>query len=74
MNFTTVYTAYALLHIHEQNIIFKYTTMGPFILKEMKYNLYYGGVRGNVLLTLLVACSFCVCLLYLYFIPVDVGT
>ena len=29
-------TAYALWRIHEQNSIFKYTTMGPMIQKEMK--------------------------------------
>ena len=42
-------TAYALQRIHEQNSIFKYTTMGPMIPKEMKYNLHYGDVRGDVL-------------------------
>ena len=35
--------------MHEQNSIFKYTTMGPTIPKEMKYNLHYGDVRGDVL-------------------------
>ena len=34
-------TAYALYRIHEQISIFKYNTMGPLILKEMKYNLHY---------------------------------
>ena len=29
-------TAYALWRIHEQNSIFKYTIIGPMILKEMK--------------------------------------
>ena len=29
---------------------FKYITMGPMILKEMKHNLHYGKVRGDVLL------------------------
>ena len=42
-------TAYALKRIHEQNSILKYTTMGPMILKEMKYNLHYCDVRGDVL-------------------------
>ena len=37
--------AYAIWHIHEQNSIFKYTTMGPMIPKEMEYNLHYGDVR-----------------------------
>ena len=27
----------------------KYTTMGPMIPKEKKYNLHYGDVRGDVL-------------------------
>ena len=35
-------TAYALYSIHEQNSIFKDSTMGPMIPKEMKYNLHYG--------------------------------
>ena len=39
-------TAYALLRIHEQN----YTTMEPMIPKEIKYNLHYSDVRGDVLL------------------------
>ena len=34
-------TAYALLHIHEQNSIFKDSTMGPMIPKETKYNLHF---------------------------------
>ena len=42
--------AYALSRMYEQNSIFKYTTMCPMILKEMKYNLHYGDVRGDVLL------------------------
>ena len=42
-------TAYALYRIHEQNSIFKCTTMGPMIPKEMKYNLHYGDERGDVL-------------------------
>ena len=42
-------TAYALLRIHEQNFVFKYTTMGPMISKEMKYNRHYGDVRGDIL-------------------------
>ena len=46
-------TAYALKRIHEQNSIFKYTTMGPMIPKEMKYNLHYGDARGEVCLTAL---------------------
>ena len=29
-------------------LLFKYTTMGPMIPKEMKYNLHYGDVRGDV--------------------------
>ena len=33
--------------MHEQNFIFKDTTMGSMIPKEMKYNLYYGDVRGD---------------------------
>ena len=41
-------TAYALYRIHEQNSIFKYTTLGRMIPKEMKYNLHYGNVRGKV--------------------------
>ena len=40
---------YALLRIHKQNSIFKYTIMGPMIPKEMKNNLHYGEVRGDVL-------------------------
>ena len=39
----------ATLPTPEQNSIFKYTTMGPMIQKEMKYNLHYGNVRGDVL-------------------------
>ena len=35
--------------MREQNCIFKDTTMGPIITKEMKYNLHYGEVRGIVL-------------------------
>ena len=35
-------TAYALWRIHEQNSIFKDSTIGPVIPKEMKYNLHYG--------------------------------
>ena len=42
-------TAYALQHIHEQNSIFKDSTMGPMIPKEMKYNLHYGKVQGDIL-------------------------
>ena len=42
-------SAYALSRIHEQNSIFKYTTMDQMIPKEMKYNLHYGDVRGDVL-------------------------
>ena len=42
-------TAYALYRTHEQNSIFKYTTMGPMITEEMKYNLHYADVRGDVL-------------------------
>ena len=34
-------TAYALQRTHDQNSIFKDTTMGPMIPKEMKYNLHY---------------------------------
>ena len=34
-------TAYGLYRIHERNSIFKYTTMGPVIPKEMKYNPHY---------------------------------
>ena len=33
-------TAYALYRIHEQNSIFKDSTMGPRIPKEMKYYLH----------------------------------
>ena len=33
-------TAYALLRIHEQNSIFKWTIMGPVIPKEMKYKVF----------------------------------
>ena len=40
-------TAYAFLCKNEQNSIFKYTTMGPMIPKEMKYNLHYCDVRGR---------------------------
>ena len=43
------HSAYALWRIHEQNSISKDTTMGPMIPKEMKYNLHYGKVRGDVL-------------------------
>ena len=43
-------TAYALLRKHEQNFIFKYTTVDPVIQKEMNYNLHYGIGRGDVLL------------------------
>ena len=32
---------FATLLTPEQNSIFKYTTMGPMIPKEMKYNLHY---------------------------------
>ena len=32
---------------HEQNSIIKYTTMGPMITKEMKYNLHYDEVKGD---------------------------
>ena len=32
---------YGLENGSEQNSIFKYTTMGPMIPKEMKYNLHY---------------------------------
>ena len=45
-------TAYALWRIYEQNSILKYTAEGsmiPMIPKEMKYNLDYGEVRGDVL-------------------------
>ena len=36
------YTAYALLPKHEQNFIFKDTTMGPMIPKEIKIlNIYW---------------------------------
>ena len=42
-------TAYALQRIHEQDSIFKDSTMGPMIPKEMKYNLHYGKVLGDVL-------------------------
>ena len=38
------------LPLHEQNSIFKYTTIGPVIPKEMEYNLYYDEVRGDVVL------------------------
>ena len=41
-------TAYTLQRIHEQNSIFKDTTMSPMIPKEMKYNPHYGEVRGDV--------------------------
>ena len=41
------HTAYALLRILKKNPILKYTTMGPMIPKEMKYNLHYGDVRGD---------------------------
>ena len=42
-------SAFALYRIHEQNSIFKYTTMCPMIPKEMIYNLHCGDVRGDVL-------------------------
>ena len=32
--------------MHQQNTIFKYTTMGPMIPKEMKYYVHYGDVRA----------------------------
>ena len=38
-------TAYALLRIHEQNSISKYTTLGPVIPKKMKYNLHHGDLN-----------------------------
>ena len=41
--------AYAVQRIHKQNSIFKYTTIGPMIPKEMKYNLHCCDVRGYVL-------------------------
>ena len=47
MKFATL--PYALLRIQKQNSIFKYTRMGPLIQKEMKYNLHYGDVRGDIL-------------------------
>ena len=37
-------TVNALQIIHEQNSIFKDTTLGPMIPKEMKYNLHYDEV------------------------------
>ena len=43
-------TAYVLQRIHEQNSIFKYTTMGLMIQKEMKYNLQCDDVRGDVVI------------------------
>ena len=30
-------------------MVFKNTTMGPLVPQEMKYNLHYGDVRGDVL-------------------------
>ena len=42
-------TAYALSVYMSRNSIFKYTTMGSMIPKEMKYNLHYGDVRGDIL-------------------------
>ena len=36
---------------YEQNSILKYTTMSQMIPKEMKYNMHYGDVRGDVLPT-----------------------
>ena len=42
-------TAYAPKRIHEQNSVFKYTTMGQMIPKEMKHNLHCGDVWGDVL-------------------------
>ena len=48
MKFATLLTPSS---VYEQNSNFKYTTMSQFIPKEMKYNLHYGDVRGDVLLT-----------------------
>ena len=42
-------TADALYRIHEQKSIFEDTRMGLVIPKEIKYNLHYGDVRGDVL-------------------------
>ena len=44
MKFSTMLTP-SSVHL----TIFKDTTMGPMIPKEMKYNLHYGEVRGDVL-------------------------
>ena len=47
MKFATLFTSSS---IHTSRIsVFKDTTTGPVISKEMKYNLHYGEVRGDVL-------------------------
>ena len=38
-----------LFRIHEQNSIFKDTTIGLMIPKQTKYNMHYGEVRGDIL-------------------------
>ena len=45
MKFATLLTLSSVY----MNSIFKCTTMGAMIPKEMKYNLYYSKVRGDVL-------------------------
>ena len=60
-------TAYAFSRIHEQNSIFKYTTMGPMIPKEIKYNLHSGELQEKAVYKCLVGLNMVLLVFFFFF-------